>query len=74
MYVPDPKDKPQAERIRIGMSDGQYVEVVSGLTEGARVITGVDGQARAGASRGGASPAATNNPFTPGRPERRQRN
>jgi HlyD family secretion protein len=73
VYVPGAKDKPQAERVRVGMSDGQFVEVVSGLAEGARVITGVDGQARSG---GGArpSPAASNNPFTPGRPERRQRN
>lgn len=74
VYVPDPKDKPQAERIRVGMSDGQYVEVVSGLTEGARVITGVDGQPRSAGARGAPSPASTANPFTPGRPQPRQRN
>jgi len=56
------------------MSDGQYVEVVSGLTEGARVITGVDGAARGAAPGGRPSPAGSANPFTPGRPQPRQRN
>jgi HlyD family secretion protein len=73
VYAPGPKDKLVAHRIRTGLSDGQYTEVLSGLEEGAQVVTGLDGEARAGA---GARPsgAPSNNPFAPGgRPQRRQR-
>lgn len=70
VYVPLQKDKLQAQPIRVGLSDGQYVEVVSGLEQGAQVVTGLEGDARAPA-RPGASPS--NNPFAPGRGQRRQR-
>jgi HlyD family secretion protein len=71
VYVPVAKDRLQAQPIRVGLSDGQYVEVVSGLEQGAQVITGVEGGAR-GAARPAASPS--NNPFAPGgRGQRRQR-
>ena len=55
-------------RIVTGLSDGQYTEVVSGLAEGARVITGVATPARAGASP---SPGTTN-PFNPQMQRRRR--
>jgi HlyD family secretion protein len=57
-------------RIRVGLSDGQYVEVVGGLEQGARVVTGLEGAARANARPSG---SPTGNPFAPGRPQRRQR-
>jgi HlyD family secretion protein len=60
----------QSRRVRIGMSDGQFVELVAGLEEGARVVTGVE-SAAAAAARPSGSP--TGNPFAPGRPQRRQR-
>jgi HlyD family secretion protein len=66
--------KPAAARIRTGLSDGQFVEVEDGLTEGAVVITGLEGAVGRGgapAARPGASP--TTNPFAPGPPQRRQR-
>jgi len=56
--------------VRLGISDGRFVEVVSGLEEGAPVIL-ADDSARPRA--GGASPAPSNNPFTPGRPQFRSR-
>jgi HlyD family secretion protein len=71
LYVPDDKGRPQPQRVRVGLSDGQFVEVVSGLQEGARVITGLEGETRAGGGRPGATPS--NNPFAPGRGQRRQR-
>ena len=72
VYAPGAKDKPLSRRIRTGISDGQYVEVAVGLEEGARVVTGLDGEARAAGARPSAAP--TSNPFAPGgRPQRRQR-
>lgn len=61
---------PQPTRIVMGVNDGQFVEVKEGLTEGARVITGI---ATAGAPSAGArSTPAGSNPFNP-QPQRRQR-
>jgi len=55
--------------VQVGLSDGQFVEVVSGLEEGATVVTGTtDTDARA--PRPGASPST--NPFNP-QFQRRQR-
>jgi HlyD family secretion protein len=71
VFVLGPDGKPQPRRVRIGLSDGQYTEVVSGLQEGDVVITGTsDGTPRAGAPRPGASPSS--NPFNP-QFQRRQR-
>jgi HlyD family secretion protein len=71
IYVLDEKARPQPQRVRVGMSDGQFVEVVSGVAEGAQVITGLEGEART-AARPSATPS--NNPFAPGgRGQRRQR-
>jgi HlyD family secretion protein len=62
--------RPKPAPVRLGISDGRFVQVLSGLDEGARVITGLDETGRA-APRPGASPA--NNPFAPGRPQPRSR-
>jgi HlyD family secretion protein len=75
VFVPDEKGQPKALDVRIGVSDGQYVEVREGLEEGATVITGTEipGARAAGAGpRPGASPSSSN-PFQPGRPQPRQR-
>jgi HlyD family secretion protein len=71
VYVPLSKDKLQPQQIRVGLSDGQYVEVLSGLEQGAQVVTGLETGARTAAGRPSASPS--NNPFAPGRGQRRQR-
>jgi HlyD family secretion protein len=49
-------DTPRPVEVRIGLSDGNVTEVLSGLTEGSTVITGE--------SRGGAADDSTN-PFAP---------
>jgi hypothetical protein len=67
-----PDGKPAPQPVRIGISDGQYVEVMSGLDEGAQVITGTgDSATRASGPRPGASGGT--NPFAPQQPQRRQR-
>jgi len=53
----------------LGISDGQFVEVKEGLTEGTAVVTGVDIGGRVDRP----APSATTNPFAPGPPQRRQR-
>ena len=70
VFVPGPDGKPKPQPIRTGINDGQWVEVVSGLDEGAQIITGTaDATARAGGPR----PAASGtNPFAP-QPQRRTR-
>jgi HlyD family secretion protein len=71
VFVPGPDGKPKAQPIRTGISDGQWIEIVSGLEEGAPIITGTgDGTARAGGPRPAAS--AGTNPFNP-QPQRRTR-
>ena len=73
VFVLDEKGQPQPARVRLGISDGQFVEVREGLDEGARVVTGAETDAaRGAAARPGASPG-TSNPFSPQRPQRRQR-
>ncbi|MFI5184631.1 MAG: efflux RND transporter periplasmic adaptor subunit [Vicinamibacteria bacterium] len=56
-------------KVQLGLSDGRYVEVLDGLAEGDRVITGVT--AGGGTAAGG--PAASSNPFQPARPQPRAR-
>jgi len=71
VFVAGADGKPKPQPIRTGISDGQWVEVVSGLDEGTAIITGTgDGPARAGGPRPGASPGT--NPFAP-QPQRRTR-
>jgi HlyD family secretion protein len=71
VFVLDQKGVPQPTPVRIGISDGQYVEVREGLNEGARVVTGSEGAGARGGQRPGASPGA--NPFQPPQFQRRQR-
>jgi len=74
VFVPDEKGQPKAVDVRIGVSDGQFVEVREGLEEGAVVITGTEipGARAAGAGpRPSGSPSS--NPFQPQRPQPRQR-
>jgi multidrug efflux pump subunit AcrA (membrane-fusion protein) len=72
VFVPGPDGKPKPQPIHTGINDGQWVEVVSGLEDGAQIITGIgDGTTRAGAPRPGAS-GGTTNPFAP-QPQRRTR-
>jgi len=74
VFVPDEKGQPKAADVRIGVSDGQFVELREGLDEGAPVITGTEipGARAAGAGpRPGTSPST--NPFSPQRPQPRQR-
>ena len=57
----DPADaKPKPVQIKVGISDGISTEVLEGLEEGARVVTGV---IAAGDAAGGASGRAAPNPF-----------
>jgi HlyD family secretion protein len=65
-----PGGEPEAHPVRVGLSDGRYVEVLEGLEEGATVVTGADGAAgpRVAASAGGST-----NPFQPTRPQPRAR-
>jgi len=72
VFILNDKGQPEPTRVRIGVSDGQYVEVKDGLPEGARVVVGVegDGTARPTGPRPSGSPS--NNPFNP-QFQRRQR-
>jgi HlyD family secretion protein len=69
VFVLGADGQPKATPVRLGISDGRYVEVVDGLREGDRVVTGLDGGG--GAPRPGASPST--NPFAPTRPSPRVR-
>ncbi len=40
VYVLDQQGQPQPVRVQLGLSDGNYLQVLSGLTEGQRVIVG----------------------------------
>ncbi len=73
VFVLNEKGEPQPARVRLGISDGQFVEVREGLDQSARVVTGAETDAARGAgARPAASPGASN-PFNPQRPPRRQR-
>jgi HlyD family secretion protein len=69
VFVPGPGDEPKANPVRLGLSDGRYVEVVDGLSEGAKVITGAE-DARSAARP---QPSASTNPFQPQRFQPRTR-
>ncbi len=63
VFILDADGRPRPARVRLGISDGQFVELREGLDEGAAVITGTDGgddRSAAGPRQGG-----PNNPFAP---------
>ena len=72
VFVPDETGKPKPVEVRVGISDGQFVEVRDGLPEGSVVITGTEipGARGAAGPRPGSSPSS--NPFNP-QFQRRQR-
>jgi HlyD family secretion protein len=72
VFVLNDKGQPEPVRVHTGVSDGQFVEVKDGLTEGARVVVGIegDGTARPAGARPSGSPST--NPFNP-QFQRRQR-
>jgi HlyD family secretion protein len=72
VFVPDETGKPKPVEVRVGVSDGQFVEVKDGLPEGSVVITGTEipGSRGPGGPRPGSSPSS--NPFSP-QFQRRQR-
>ncbi|MET0552229.1 MAG: efflux RND transporter periplasmic adaptor subunit [Vicinamibacteria bacterium] len=70
VFVLGADGKPEPRRVRVGLSDGQFVEVAEGLEPGAAVIVGAQGPAGTSAPRPGASPST--NPFNP-QFQRRQR-
>jgi HlyD family secretion protein len=73
VFVLNEKGEPQPARVRLGITDGQFVEVREGLDEGARVVTGTESAtSKPAAARPAASPGATN-PFSPQRPQQRRR-
>jgi HlyD family secretion protein len=73
VYVLAPNG-PEPKKVRVGVSDGQFVEVKDGLAEGDSVITGVEGEGGASpaARPGQPSPGGGSNPFNP-QFQRRQR-
>lgn len=71
VFRPGPDGQPVATPVVVGISDGQKVALVEGLAEGALVITGAEIAGAPRAASAGASPSA--NPFSPGRPQPRQR-
>ena len=70
VFVLGPADEPKPSPVRLGLSDGRYVEVVEGLDEGAKVVTGVEDPR---APRPQPSASGSNNPFQPGRFQPRTR-
>ena len=65
VFIQGEDGRPQPTRVRLGISDGRFVEVLEGLEEGATVVTGVE---EAGRPRTpGPSPSGANNPFQPPR-------
>jgi HlyD family secretion protein len=69
VFVLGPGGTPEPRRVRLGLSDGRFVEARGGLEEGARVVTGVE----EGAAHSRVSATGGNNPFQPTRPQPRSR-
>jgi HlyD family secretion protein len=73
IFILNEKGEPQPARVRLGISDGQFVEVREGVDEGARVVTSTESEtSRNTTARPAASPGASN-PFSPQRPQQRRR-
>lgn len=71
VFVLGPDGQPKAAQVKLGISDGRFVEVREGLEEGAAVITGTEEPGSQPTQA--ASPAASTNPFQPGRFQPRNR-
>jgi multidrug efflux pump subunit AcrA (membrane-fusion protein) len=69
VFAPGPGDEVKPVQVRLGLSDGRFIEVIDGLSEGAKVITGAD-DARSGSRP---QPSASTNPFQPQRFQPRTR-
>ncbi len=50
VFVLGPDGQPKATPVKLGISDGRFVEVVDGLAEGARVVTGRRARRRSSSS------------------------
>jgi HlyD family secretion protein len=72
IFVLTDKGQPEPVRVRTGVSDGQFVEVKDGLTEGTRVVVGIEGEGTARPTGPRPSGSPSNNPFNP-QFQRRQR-
>ena len=67
VWMLDESGKPQPKAVRTGVSDGVYTEILEGLREGDKVITGISlGEAR---PADGQQTEGGNNPFMPKRPD-----
>ncbi len=67
VFVLDEPGKPRPVRVRVGISDGTFTEVLDGLAAGTAVITGTETRGSTGQPQG-ASPST--NPFSPQRQRR----
>ena len=56
IYVLDERSQPKPVRVKLGLTDGNYSEVLDGLTDGQRVIIGGGAKPNASASQQGSSP------------------
>jgi HlyD family secretion protein len=70
VFVVGDDGRPLPQAIHLGLSDGTFTEVLDGLQESAKVISGFE-QEKAATGRAAASPS--NNPFSPQRPQPRTR-
>jgi hypothetical protein len=70
VYTLDENGAPKATPVVLGLSDGQFVEVKEGLSEGDKVVLGTGGAGAFAGPRTAASPSS--NPFNP-QFQRRQR-
>ena len=71
VFVLGADGQPKETPVKLGISDGRFVEAIEGVQEGTLVITGTEEPGTRPAQS--ASPSATTNPFQPGRPQPRNR-
>jgi HlyD family secretion protein len=69
VFTLDPEGRSRPAPVHLGISDGEFVEVLDGLEPGAKVITGID----EGWSASPATQSEQSNPFAPQRPQPRVR-
>ena len=72
VFVLNDKGAPEPKAVRLGISDGQFVEISDGLSEGLAVVTGLEVAGSRPAARPSGSPST--NPFQPQqfRPQQRR--